>query len=164
MYEDPQDPESAVLPGEPGGPRTTPRVPPAEWVEHAWLGRAALPGFLRPGGDASGEPLLESSGSAPLVVSGSPRAALTTIDLQDLADCSLLGSDAPPSGDSEASQVPPLPLGASRILVAQARDAGVLGSFPQGLVSREERRHIWPVRGDVVRESEPRGSELPPPS
>ncbi|KAM5259742.1 multicilin [Hipposideros larvatus] len=31
--------------------------------------------------------------------------ALTTIDLQDLADCSLLGSDAPPSGDSEASQI-----------------------------------------------------------
>ncbi|XP_039725879.1 multicilin isoform X1 [Pteropus medius] len=30
--------------------------------------------------------------------------ALTTIDLQDLADCSLLGSDAPPSGDSVASQ------------------------------------------------------------
>ncbi|XP_003512127.1 multicilin [Cricetulus griseus] len=31
--------------------------------------------------------------------------ALTTIDLQDLADCtSLLGSEAPPSGDSSASQ------------------------------------------------------------
>lgn len=36
----------------------------------------------------------------------SPRAALTTIDLQDLADCtSLLGSEAPPAGDSSASQV-----------------------------------------------------------
>lgn len=39
-------------------------------------------------------------------VSRSPRAALTTIDLQDLADCtSLLGTEAPPSGDSSASQV-----------------------------------------------------------
>ncbi|XP_033617829.1 multicilin, partial [Fukomys damarensis] len=35
----------------------------------------------------------------------SPRAALTTIDLQDLADCSsLLGSVAPPIGDPAASQ------------------------------------------------------------
>lgn len=39
-------------------------------------------------------------------VSRSPRAALTTIDLQDLADCtSLLGTEAPPSGDSSATQV-----------------------------------------------------------
>ncbi|XP_036894379.1 multicilin [Sturnira hondurensis] len=30
--------------------------------------------------------------------------ALTTLDLQDLADCSLLGSDAPPAGDSAAWQ------------------------------------------------------------
>ncbi|XP_066216936.1 multicilin [Saccopteryx leptura] len=30
--------------------------------------------------------------------------ALTTIDLQDLADCSFLGPDAPPAGDSAASQ------------------------------------------------------------
>ncbi|XP_037001042.2 multicilin [Artibeus jamaicensis] len=30
--------------------------------------------------------------------------ALTTIDLQDLADCSLLGPDAPPAGDSAAWQ------------------------------------------------------------
>lgn len=44
-------------------------------------------------------------------VSGSARAALTTIDLQDLADCSsLLGSDAPPSGDLAALQVSPLTL------------------------------------------------------
>ncbi|XP_031296825.1 multicilin [Camelus dromedarius] len=39
--------------------------------------------------------------------------ALTTIDLQDLADCSsLLGSDAPPSGDSAALQNHSLPTAA----------------------------------------------------
>ncbi|XP_037385915.1 multicilin [Talpa occidentalis] len=39
--------------------------------------------------------------------------ALTTIDLQDLADCSaLLGPDAPPSGDSAASQNQCLPTAA----------------------------------------------------
>ncbi|KAK2505497.1 hypothetical protein MC885_016924 [Smutsia gigantea] len=39
--------------------------------------------------------------------------ALTTIDLQDLADCSsLLGSDAPPGGDSAASQNHSLPAAA----------------------------------------------------
>ncbi|GAB1298558.1 Multicilin [Apodemus speciosus] len=38
-----------------------------------------------------------------------PLPALTTIDLQDLADCtSLLGTEAPPSGDSSASQNPSL--------------------------------------------------------
>ncbi|XP_008063974.1 multicilin [Carlito syrichta] len=38
--------------------------------------------------------------------------ALTTIDLQDLADCSsLLGSDAPPGGDPAASQNPSLQTG-----------------------------------------------------
>ncbi|XP_007118901.2 multicilin [Physeter macrocephalus] len=55
---------------------------------------------------------LGSSGSNPLSVYEDPPdaepaalPALTTIDLQDLADCSsLLGSDAPPSGNSAASQ------------------------------------------------------------
>ncbi|XP_058917118.1 multicilin [Kogia breviceps] len=53
-----------------------------------------------------------SSGSNPVSVYEDPPdaepaalPALTTIDLQDLADCSsLLGSDAPPSGNSAASQ------------------------------------------------------------
>ncbi|KAJ8778468.1 hypothetical protein J1605_013655 [Eschrichtius robustus] len=57
---------------------------------------------------------LGSSGSSPVSVYEDPPdadaaalPALTTIDLQDLADCSsLLGSDAPPSGNSAASQVP----------------------------------------------------------
>ncbi|XP_032260304.1 multicilin [Phoca vitulina] len=52
------------------------------------------------------------SGSSPVSVYEDPPdaepaalPALTTIDLQDLADCSsLLGSDAPPSGDLTASQ------------------------------------------------------------
>ncbi|XP_059947682.1 multicilin [Mesoplodon densirostris] len=55
---------------------------------------------------------LGSSGSSPVSVYEDPPdaepaalPALTTIDLQDLADCSsLLGSDAPPSGNSAASQ------------------------------------------------------------
>ncbi|XP_011378927.1 multicilin [Pteropus vampyrus] len=59
--------------------------------------------------------------------------ALTTIDLQDLADCSLLGSDAPPSGDSVASQVPPLPLGASRPLTAQTPTPESWVPFCKGL-------------------------------
>lgn len=55
----------------------------------------------------------------PARVSGSRRAALTTIDLQDLADCSsFLGSDPPPGGDSAASQV--LPLVESPCLSAQS--------------------------------------------
>ncbi|XP_058161811.1 multicilin [Dasypus novemcinctus] len=52
------------------------------------------------------------SGGSPVSVYADPPdpepaalPALTTIDLQDLADCSsLLGSDAPPSGDPAASQ------------------------------------------------------------
>lgn len=66
-------------------------------------------------------------------VSGSPRAALTTIDLQDLADCSLFGSDAPPSGDSVASQVPSIPLGASRPLTAQTPTPELWVPFRKGL-------------------------------
>nr|D3ZDX9.1 RecName: Full=Multicilin; AltName: Full=Multiciliate differentiation and DNA synthesis-associated cell cycle protein; Short=McIdas protein; AltName: Full=Protein Idas [Rattus norvegicus] len=45
----------------------------------------------------------------PLDAEPAPLPALTTIDLQDLADCtSLLGTEAPPSGDSPASQNPSL--------------------------------------------------------
>ncbi|KAI4561482.1 hypothetical protein MJG53_020912 [Ovis ammon polii x Ovis aries] len=63
----------------------------------------------------------------PARVSGSRRAALTTIDLQDLADCSsFLGSDPPPGGDSAASQV--LPLVESPCLSAQSCKPSSLSS------------------------------------
>lgn len=160
MYEDPQDAEPSELPGEPGGPRTTPWVPRAGWVEHARLERAAVPQVPTSWRRCQRQALAGRLRVRPARVSGSPRAALTTIDLQDLADCSLLGSNTPPSDDSAASQVPFLPLGASWPLAVQTRDSGVLGSFLKGLISYKEHGHIWIVMGDLVPESEPTESEL----
>ncbi|KAF7483476.1 Hypothetical predicted protein [Marmota monax] len=89
VYEDPPDVEPAALPGEPRSTCATLHFP---------LGETS-PCLRRPGGGPSGESGQEAK----------RPSALTTIDLQDLADCSsLLGSDAPPSGDPAASQVPPL--------------------------------------------------------
>lgn len=114
VYEDPQDAEPATLPGEHGGPRTALQVSCAGWVGSARLGRAAFPRVPTSWRRCQRRALAGRLRVRPVRVFGSPRAALTTIDLQDLADCSLLGSDAPPSGDSVASQVPPFllePLG-----------------------------------------------------
>ncbi|XP_021117081.1 multicilin [Heterocephalus glaber] len=103
VYEDPPDAVPAALPGEPRGTCATPLAPRAGWVRRAQQG-ASLPGLRRPGEGSSGQ--LGGEAEVRLArVSRSPRAALTTIDLQDLADCSsLLGSVAPPIGDPDASQ------------------------------------------------------------
>ena len=86
---------------------------PGGWGTRGWEA-LFFPGPGCPGGDASGETWPGGSGSAARV-SGSTRAALTTIDLQDLADCSsLLGSDAPPSGDLATLQVSPFTLEAEQ--------------------------------------------------
>lgn len=104
VYEDPPDSEPAALPGEPRGSCPTPSYPCRVGAAHA--DRSPLPPGSEvlvegPGGD-----LAEKLRVRWVRVSRSPRAALTTIDLQDLADCtSLLGSEAPPSGDPPASQV-----------------------------------------------------------
>lgn len=77
----------------------------AGWVRHT---RSAAP--LSPGSEVlvegPGGDLAERLRVRWVRVSRSSRAALTTIDLQDLADCtSLLGPEAPSSADSSASQV-----------------------------------------------------------
>lgn len=77
----------------------------AGWVRHT---RSAAP--LSPGSEilveGPGGELAERLRVRWVRVSRSSRAALTTIDLQDLADCtSLLGPEAPSSADSSASQV-----------------------------------------------------------
>lgn len=77
----------------------------AGWVRHTRSAAPFSPGsevlVEGPGGD-----LAERLRVRWVRVSRSSRAALTTIDLQDLADCtSLLGPEAPSSADSSASQV-----------------------------------------------------------
>lgn len=97
-------------------------------------GREVLaPGLRCPGEGSSGKSGVEAQGP-PARVSRSPRAALTTIDLQDLADCtSLLGSDAPPSGDPAASQVPSLSVESSGLLLQEPL-WNMMGLFLQRLV------------------------------
>lgn len=114
-------------------PRTTLQVSCAGWVGRARLGRAAFPRVPTSWQRCQRRALAGRLRVRPVRVSGSPRAALTTIDLQDLADCSLLGSDAPPSGDSVASQVPPFPLGTSRPLTAQPPTPESWVPFRKGL-------------------------------
>ncbi|KAH0502676.1 Multicilin [Microtus ochrogaster] len=80
----------------------------AGWVRHT---RSAAP--LSPGSEVlvegPGGDLAERLRVRWVRVSRSSHAALTTIDLQDLADCtSLLGTEAPSSADSSASQNPSL--------------------------------------------------------
>ena len=83
-------------------------------------------------------------------VSGSRRAALTTIDLQDLADCSsFLGSDPPPGGDSAASQVLPL-------VESPSQPKVLLPEFHERTVWGGEHRNTWLAGREVLPESEPR--------
>lgn len=127
VYEDPPGAEPAALPGEPGAPRDPsgsrggaggahaaakscfPRVPTC------WQ-RCQPPALTRDSRPAGRGP-------------GCPRAALTTIDLQDLADCCFLGPDAPPAGHPAAAQVRSFPRVAPRRLwrphstAARSRDA-----------------------------------------
>ncbi|KAF6125695.1 multiciliate differentiation and DNA synthesis associated cell cycle protein [Phyllostomus discolor] len=69
-----------------------------------------------------------SGGSSVSVYEDPPGAepltlpALTTIDLQDLADCSLLGPDAPPAGDSAPWQSPAAPPPAADFDLQDFRD------------------------------------------
>lgn len=141
VYEDPPDAEPAALPGEPLGPYAIPRVPGAGWVRRARFVRASLSGTSTSWQLCQRQALAERLRVRSARVFGSPCAALTTIDLQDLADCSsLLGSDAPPSGDSAALQVPPLPARALRLLAQTSIRESFL-EFPLRIVLGGERRY-----------------------